>query len=242
MLNPLVRKLELFGPLPNADRRLLDDTISHPKQVESHQDLVREGDITDNVRLVLEGYACRYKILRNGRRSIFAYLVPGDFCDLNIFILKLMDHSIATVSTCTIVEIARQRILELSERPAITRALWWATLVDEATLREWLVNMGRRDAESGIAHLLCEIHLRLKAIGLADGGEFWLSITQNEIADTAGLSAVHVNRSLQSLKTKGLLSLGRGTVTIYNIKGLYDLCDFNSNYLHLDGGKADKYE
>ena len=237
MLNPLVRKLELFGPLPDADRQLLDDTISRPKQVENHQDLIREGDTTDNVRLVLEGYACRYKLLRNGRRSIFAYLVPGDFCDLNIFILKLMDHGIATVSACTIVEITRQRILELSERPAITRALWWATLVDEAILREWLVNMGRRDAESGIAHLFCEIHLRLKAIGLADSDEFCLPITQTEIADTVGLSTVHVNRSIQSLQGKGLLNVNRGRVTIHDIKGLYDICDFNSNYLHLDGGK-----
>ncbi len=146
---------------------------------------------------MLEGFAYRYKLLPDGKRSIFAYLVPGDFCDLNIFILKAMDHSIATLSACTMVDIPRPRILELLERPAIARALWWATLVDEATLREWLVNMGRRDAETSIAHLFCEMHLRLKSIGLADGGEFRLPITQNELADTVGLSAVHVNRSLQ---------------------------------------------
>lgn len=153
MENILTRKLEIFGPLPDNDRRILDDTIMRSKKIANRHDIIREGDIPEDVHLVLEGFACRYKILSDGRRSIFAYLIPGDFCDLNIFILKSMDHGIATLSASTIVDIPRNRILELCERPAIVRALWWATLVDEATLREWLVNVGKRDAETGIAHL-----------------------------------------------------------------------------------------
>lgn len=237
MPNVLTRKLELFGPLPDDDRRLLDETAKRPRKVEAHQDIIRQGDAPDDVHLVLEGFACRYKILPDGKRSIFAYLVPGDFCDLNIFILRSMDHSIATLSPCTMVDIPRPRILGLLDRPAVARALWWATLVDEATLREWLVNMGRRDAETSIAHLFCEMHLRLRSIGLADGGEFRLPITQNELADTVGLSAVHVNRSLQSLQARNLIAWDRGRVKITDIDILYRFCGFNSNYLHLDGGK-----
>ena len=239
MLNILVKKLELFGALPSDDRGLLNDVVTKTRQIDSHQDIIREGDSPTDVILVLSGFACRYKVLPDGRRSIFAFLVPGDFCDLHIFILKAMDHGIATVSPCTIVNIPRSRVLELSERPAIARALWWTTLVDEATLREWLVNIGQRDAESSIAHLFCELHLRLKGVGLSDGGEFSLPITQSELADTMGLSAVHVNRSLQSLRVQGLITLRSGRLVIPDVDRLRAACQFNPNYLHLEEGKQD---
>ena len=237
--NLLIQKLELFGPLPEIDRQLLDEVVSRPRQVEHHQDLLREGDEPNDVHLVLEGFACRYKLLPAGKRSIFAYLVPGDFCDLNTFILKAMDHSIATLSTCTVVDIPRSRILEMSDRPAIVRALWWATLVDEATLREWLVNIGRRDAESSIAHLFCEIHLRMKHVDLADDFSFRLPVTQDEIGDTVGLSTVHVNRSIHSLHQRRLCTMSRGTIMIHDMDALYKLCGFNPSYLHLTGGKVE---
>ena len=239
MISVLTRKLELFGSFPKADRHILEETVTRSKDVRAHCDLIQEGDAPSNVILVLSGFACRYKMLPDGKRSIFAFLVPGDFCDLNIFILKAMDHSIATLSPCTIVDIPRSRVLELSERPAIARALWWTTLVDEAILREWLVNMGQRDAELSIAHLFCELHLRLKGVGLADGGEFALPITQAELADTMGLSAVHVNRSLQSLRVQGLITLRSGRLVIPDVDRLRAACQFNPNYLHFEEGKQD---
>ena len=239
MANLLTRKLELFGPLPPADRSLLDDVIRDPHQVDAHQDIVREGDAPDEVNLVLEGFACRYKILPDGSRSIFAYLVPGDLCDLNIFILKAMDHTIATLSACTMVSIPRRRILELTERPAIARALWWTTLVDEATLREWLVNLGKRRADVRIAHLLCELHLRLTSVGLVEDGEFALPLTQSELADTMGMSPVHMNRSLQALRSQDLVVFKSRHLVIPDIDRLRAMSQFNPNYLHLDGGKRD---
>ena len=239
MANLLTRKLELFGPLPPLDQFLLNEVISQPHHVDAHRDIVREGDAPDEVHLVLEGFACRYKILPDGSRSIFAYLVPGDFCDLNIFILRTMDHTIATLSACQMVSIPRRRILELAERSAIGRALWWTTLVDEATLREWLVNIGKRRAEVRIAHLLCELHLRLKSVGLADGGEFSLPLTQSELADTMGMSPVHMNRSLQALRNQSLVIFKSRHLVIPDIGRLTELAQFNPNYLHLDGGKHD---
>ena len=239
MENLLTRKLELFGPLPDADRRVLDEIVASPRIVEGHLDIAREGESPKHVRLILEGFACRYKQLEDGRRQIMAYLVPGDLCDLHVFILKAMDHSIATLTTSKVVDIPRSRILELTERPAIARAFWWMTLVDEATLREWLVNLGQRDAEERVAHLFCELHLRLKSVGLSDGARFSLPITQAELGDTMGISSVHANRALQSLRSKDLITFRNREVVILDVARLQQLSGFNPNYLHLKGGKHD---
>ena len=204
MENLLTRKLESFAPLSGDDRRLLDDVVRASRPVEAHQDIIREGEAPKDVHLILKGFACRYKLLKNGRRQIVAYLVPGDFCDLNIFILSAMDHNIGTLSQCTVVDIPPNRILEMTELPVLARACWWVTLVDEATLREWLLNLGQREAAPRIAHLICELLMRLRVVGLANGNSYELPVTQAEIADTMGLTAVHVNRSLQTLRHMGL--------------------------------------
>ncbi len=205
--NVLTRKLELFGPLQDKDRDLLDELVQKSRAVSANTDLIRDGDTPSHVNLVLAGFACRYKIMPDGARQIFGYLIPGDICDLNIFVLKKMDHSIATLADSEIVDISPQQILDLLDNPRIARALWWATLVDEGTLREWVVNMGQREAAERIAHLFCELHLRLKGVGLVTDGAFRLPVTQMELADTLGLSPVHVNRSIQTLRGQNLIRL-----------------------------------
>lgn len=234
MENLLIRKLEGFGPLPDDDRRLLDDIVRRPRSFAGRKDIIREGQPPSDVHLIIEGFACRYKMLKNGNRQIIAYLVPGDFCDLHVFILKEMDHNIATLSPCKVVDIPRERILEMTERTAIARALWWVTLVDEAVLREWLVNMGRRQSDMRIAHLICEMHLRLKLVGLADGNEFELPITQAELGDTLGFSTVHANRALQKLRALELISFRGGHLVIRDPERLQRKCGFKENYLHLN--------
>lgn len=186
------------------------------------------------MRLIIQGLACRYKNLPNGRRQIVAYLIPGDFCDLHVHVLKAMDHSIATVSACKVVDIPRYRIAEMTERPALARALWWATLVDEGTMREWLLNVGQRPAVERIAHLFCEFHVKLQAAGVVTNGTFSLALNQEDIADTTGLSMVHVNRCLQQLRELGLLKMRYKIVEIGDTVALMRFCGFNSNYLHLD--------
>jgi CRP-like cAMP-binding protein len=232
-MNRLTRKLEAFGPLPDADKRLLDEVIRPAHEVGPRVDLIREGDAPSHVNLILEGFACRYKMLPDGTRQIVAYLVPGDFCDLHVFILKAMDHSIATLSRCTVVKIPRPRILELLERPAIARAFWWAALVDEATLREWLINIGARPAEQRVAHLLCELLLRLETVGLAAGDTYELPITQAELADTVSLTSVYVNRVLQRLRGEELIALKGKNLVIPDVARLKAFSGFNPNYLHL---------
>lgn len=233
MVNPLARKLCNFTHLSDDDQRFLDQVVENPHDVGPRQDLICEGDAPENVQLILEGIACRYKVLPDGRRQIMAYLVPGDFCDLHVFILRAMDHSIATLSGCKVVAIPRPVVLEMTERPAIARALWWATLVDEATLREWLVNIGQRSAEERIAHLLCELLVRLRTVGLVDGGSYAFPITQEELGETTGLSTVHVNRTLQALRAQDLITLEKKLLVIPDIDRLIAFSGFNPNYLHL---------
>jgi CRP-like cAMP-binding protein len=145
--NPLIRRFERLTPLSFEDRALLATVTKRSRLVGPYQDIIREGDVPDDVHLIVAGMACRHKTIENGARQIVGYLLPGDFCDLHIFILDQMDHTISTLSECAVVDLPRETVLRLTERPAIARALWWATLVDEGTLREGLINIGRRRAE-----------------------------------------------------------------------------------------------
>lgn len=233
MNNVFTRKLEQFAPLGDEDRHLLEQITSRTRRVEARIDLIREGDRPDDVHLILDGFACRYKLLEDGKRQIVAYLVPGDVCDLHVFILSEMDHSIATLAPCSVVDIPREAVLRLTERPALARALWWSALVDEAVLRERVVDLGRRSAEERMAHLLCELLLRLRAVGLADGDAFDLPVTQGELADSLGLSTVHVNRVLQTLRGRGLIAFESRRLIVLNPGGLMAFGGFNPNYLHL---------
>jgi CRP-like cAMP-binding protein len=237
MTNLLTRKLELFGALPDSDRRFLDRVVKSSRTIPAQENIITEGDRPNNVHLVMEGLVCRYKLITEGRRQIMAYLVPGDWCDYHIFILKEMDHSIGTLTDTRVVDVPRSTILEMMSRPLLARAVWWMTLVDEAVLREWLVNLGQRNATERIAHLFCELHLRYKSVGLSDGQRFSLPITQTDLADSMGISDVHANRSLQELRKAGLITFKAKEVIINDLERLTQLSGFNPNYLHLDGGR-----
>ena len=233
MPHALIRKLESFGPLPDGDKELIRSLTNSFKTVEAHTDIIREGEKPSDVNLILGGFAYRYKALPGGERQIVAYLMPGDFCDLHVFLLGEMDHSIATLSDVQLVKLPRRSVLDLLDRPAISRAMLMATLVDEATLREWLINIGQRSAEQRVAHFLCEWHRRLEAIGLVNEAGCELPLTQAELADTTGLSTVHANRTLRALREQGLLIFRRKRLVIPDVVRLREVCGFRQNYLHL---------
>ncbi|MEI9404122.1 Crp/Fnr family transcriptional regulator [Mesorhizobium argentiipisi] len=235
MANAFVAKVTGFGGLREDDRKWLEKVSTNPRTVARNVDLITEGEAPDHLMVILEGFAYRYKIILEGKRQIFAYLVPGDFCDLHVAILNTMDHSIATLSPCRIAYIPTRTVHELTEtRPSLTKAFWWCTLVDEAVLREWLVNVGQRTADKRIAHLFCELHVRLDAVGWATDGSFDLPITQAELADTVGLSSVHVNRSLKTLREAGLVTFRENIVHIPDVTRLKAYANFTPNYLHLE--------
>ena len=198
-----VRKLEKFTTLSDEDKRVLEDAASDTREFGPREDIIREGDRPDYVHLMVEGWAVRYKLLPNGNRAILAYLIPGDLCDIHVTLYE-MDHSIATLSPCKVACIRGETISRIMrEHERLPRALWWSTLVNEAILREWLVTVGYLPADKRLAHFICEMLLRTKAVGLTGDDSFELPLTQEELADSIGMSAVHMNRMLQELRGLG---------------------------------------
>jgi CRP-like cAMP-binding protein len=241
MSTPFIRKLERRFLLSDADREALTRASAKVRQVPAHVDLISEGDVPDDVHLIQKGFACRYKIVPDGGRSIMAYMVPGDICDLHVAILGEMDHSIATLSPCEVVAIPRETIEALTtNHPTLNRALWWAGLVDQAILREWLVSMGRRPSDKQVAHILCELLVRLEAVGLVTHNSYELPITQVDLGDTVGLSNVHINRVLQDLRGQELIVFRSRSLSIPDVQRLKAFAEFNPNYLHLEPKQQDR--
>jgi CRP-like cAMP-binding protein len=235
MTNAVVRKLELFTRLSADDKAILSRLANgRVRQFNAREDIVREGDSPKDVNVFLGGWACRYKQIEDGRRQIIAFLLPGDLCDLNVFILKEMDHSVGAITPVTVAEVSREAFEDMTlNHPRIVQALWWDCLVNAAVQREWTVNLGQRTAAERIAHLICELFLRLHSIGLARANTCEWPITQIELADTTGMSSVHVSRTINELRNLGLIVLRDRQLTVSDLPGLMRLAMFNANYLHL---------
>jgi CRP-like cAMP-binding protein len=235
--NPLIRKLQRIVPLTDVERAAIKDLCRNPRRHRKGTELIKEGDKPQSVFLILTGWAYRYKQSVDGKRQIVAYLVPGDLCDIQTFLFEEMDHSIGLLSDSEVVEIRAAEILSLMDRfPRIERALMWATLVDAATLRTWLLNVGQRLALQRVGHLICELCVRLSVVGLVEeDGSFALPLTQPQIADTTGLTTVHINRTLRQLRQDKLISTARRRLTILNYAKLAEVAGFNRTYLHTDG-------
>lgn len=232
----VIDKLGRFVPLNEAEREALRQLSKFARRHSRGTDLIAEGEKPDSVFLLLDGWAYRYKHLVDGGRQIMAYLIPGDLCDVRIFLFEEMDHSIGLLSDATVAKIPAATMLDLMDRyPRIERALMWATLVDESTLREWLLNIGQRDALQRLAHLFCELCVRLSVVKLVDDAAYSLPLTQAELADTTGMTTVHVNRSLQRLRQDGLIVMKEGRLTILDFERLAKIGGFNATYLHVDG-------
>lgn len=233
--NPLVRKLLNLARLTPEEQAHLDGLLDNVHSTARGRNIIAEGDRPDFVHLILKGWAARYKDLSDGRRQILAFLLPGDFCDLHVPILKEMDHGINAVTDCLVAYVRTEAIDEAIDRyPRIARALWWGTLVDEAVLRSWIVNTGRRDARERLAHLFCELHIRMRMVGLAGDGGFNLPMTQETLGDAAGLTAVHVNRTLKQLREEGAVEVSKQEVNVLDPERLRKIAGFNPNYLHLE--------
>jgi CRP-like cAMP-binding protein len=228
-------KLEAFTRLSEDDRAALAQISRNFRYVEPRRDLICEGDRPRFVHLMLDGWACRYKQLPDGKRQIVALFVPGDFCDVNVYILKAMDHSIGAITRLKVAQITAEEMSALTtERPRITQALWWHELVTAAVQREWTLNLGQRSAYERLAHLLVELYLRLNVVGRGQNGRCDFPLTQNDLADATGLTSVHVNRTLQELRRDGLIELERKQLQILDLERMMDVAMFNPNYLHLD--------
>jgi CRP-like cAMP-binding protein len=232
MHNRFIAKLRGFVELSDADIAALEQATAMPTRYRPRQDIIREGDRTGPVFVVLEGWACRYKILPSGTRQITAFLMPGDACDLHIGMLEEMDHSIQALTSARVVAISRGAIERMmNDHARIARGMYLAQLVDEATLRAWIVSMGRRSSIERVAHLLCELYLRAHMLSASDP-LVELPLSQIVLADALGMTPVHINRVLRDLREAGALQLSRGRIVVADTGRLVQIAGFDENYLH----------
>jgi CRP-like cAMP-binding protein len=232
MPGSLVRKLEQFMPLSDAEKQVVKAAPVRVRSVGAREDIVSDGHRPTEVSLITEGFACRYKLLGDGRRQILAFLIPGDICELNAVLLGPMDHGIAALNRCQIAMIPHKKLFDIIEKyPRLALALWASSMLDAAIYRQWLTSIGRSSAYARIAHLLCEVWCRLEAVGLTHGGSYELPVTQTDIGDAMGLSTVHVNRTLQELRADGLITLHSNVVVLLDWKRLQTVGEFDPSYL-----------
>lgn len=230
----LVRKLETVADLTAGDKAQLHDLCRDVGRVKAKRDVISEGDRPERVHLIVRGWAARYKLLKDGKRQITAFLIPGDLGDVHVTLLSHMDHGIVALTPCTVAYLDSSELHRVtSDNSRLARAMWWSTLVDEATLRQWVVNVGRRDAYQRIAHVLCEVHARMELVGLVEDGRLPLPLSQDELADATGLTAVHTNRTIQRLRQDGLIEIGGGMLRVPDIEALQEAGGFDPNYLHV---------
>lgn len=231
----LVQRFETYANLTNHERYALEALSSDYRTVEGCRDIIREGERPEHIHLIVDGWAIRYKSLPAGNRQITAVLLPGDFVDLRVAVLRRMDHSVRTVTRCQVAYIKPETIEDLtSNHSKLASAFLCSTLVGEANLRSWLVSIGRRDAYERLAHLICELHARLKLVGLVRGSTFDLPLTQEQVGDATGLTAVHINRMLQRLRAEKLIDLRRNVITVPNINALRRAAGFDPAFLHME--------
>lgn len=226
----------------NALRRLSEEGAIAVKaallerivKVAAGEDVACEGERPDRVRIFLSGWACRYKVLEDGRRQILNFVMPGETCDTHVYLLSVMDHSIGTLTPVVYSELDREAFEHLiSIDRSVAEAFHCEALAHSSIQREWAINLGRRDALERVAHLLCELFERLRVVGLVDRQSFGFPVTQMDLADATGLSTVHLNRTLQELRASRLITLKDRYLTIHDFEALSRMAMFNPSYLHL---------
>jgi len=241
--NPLelmVRKLELWHPLSAEERAAVLALPFTRRQLNAHDHIVWEGDRPQHTCLLLSGYAFRHKVAGNGGRQILSIHIKGDLVDLQNSMLGTADHNVQMLTACEVALIPFEMILDLTfQMPNIGMAMWYETLVEASIFREWILNIGRRDAHARIGHLLCEFAVRLEVAELGIQTDYELPITQEQLADAVSLTAVHVNRTLKKFEGDGLISRQSScAVTIGDWNKLAHAGDFESTYLHLRDDEA----
>ena len=230
----LIRRLQAHCSLSPVEIEALQHCPLTTRMIQDNSDIVREGDRPTECCLLVEGFLFRYKMLDDGSRQILSLHVPGDMPDLQGLYLEVMDHSLGALAPSRVAMIPHAAILDLIRRfPGIAAALWRETLIDGSIFREWLSNVGRRPAYERAAHLFCEFFVKMKLAGLAKGDSCDFPLSQQELGDALGLSVVHVNRTVQQLRSKGLVHLSSRSLSIPDFGALQAVGGFDDKYLHM---------
>jgi CRP-like cAMP-binding protein len=240
--HPFVRKVESIAlfKLSEEERAALIALPLQVAQFDAYQDIVREGDRPSRCFALLDGFASTYKTTFSGKRQIAAFHVPGDVPDIQSLHLKVLDNSISTIGPCRIGFVQHDAMRALFQaHPRIGSAFWRATLIDAALVREWMLNTGRREAYARMAHLFCELIMRLDAVGLMSDRTYSLPMTQPELGDALGITPIHVNRTLGDLRNAGLITVRSRRLTVHDWDGLVAAGEFDPTYLHLGSQDAE---
>lgn len=234
VLAPLVRKLEYWHPLGEAERSALLALPHTFRDLDANQVIVWDGDHPQNTCLLVSGFAIRHKLAGNGGRQIMSIHMKGDLVDLQNSLLGSADHNVQMITAGTVGLIPVQAVREIAfQFPSIGMAMWYETLVEASIFREWILNVGRRDAFTAIAHLLCEFAVRLEVAELGESVDYELPFTQEQLADAVSLTSVHVNRTLMRLEQEGHIRRTKRKIRIDDWQKLAKVADFEPRYLHL---------
>lgn len=234
-LAPMVRKLSLWGPLSDDDRAQILELPHQRRRLDANQYLVWDGDRPQNTCVLLSGFAFRHKHAGNGGRQIVSIHMRGDIVDLQNSLLGIADHNVQMLTAGEVALIPVAAVRDIATRnPVIGMAMWYETLVEGSIFREWVLNIGRRDARTRIAHLLCEFAVRLEIAELGHPTHYELPITQEQLADAVALTPVHVNRTLMNLEAEQLITRTKRVISITDWTKLVKVADFEPRYLHLD--------
>jgi len=234
MITAHLKKLRLRAAISADEERVIHGLVAESRRSRADTVLVKAGQPLNVSMLVLDGWLVRSKDLPSGERQVMEIHLPGDFADLHGFTLKQLDHDLIAITECVIGYVPHERLMELTEKhPRLARIYWLSTNIDAAITREMALSLGQRSAISRMAHLFCELHTRLAIIGRTDGDTFEFPLTQRELGECLGLTVVHVNRTLQELRRRGLVRAENRHVTITDRRGLEDVAEFDPTYLQL---------
>jgi len=235
MLDKHLMKLRVRDEISLEEETAIRDSVREITTARGRSTVVRAHERMDFSTILVSGIACRRKDLEDGRSQITELQVPGDFTDLHSFSLKYLDHDVVALTQCKFAVIPHERLKWITEHlPHLARVYWFATNLDAAIHREWELSLGRRPAPARMANLFCELYIRLNIVGLTTGYSYDLPLTQETLAETLGLTSVHVNRTLQLLRSEGNVQFDKGRVTISDWEGLTATAEFDPGYLYLE--------
>lgn len=231
----LLRRLCLWADLDSAECEEVYTLPYQRRHLEAGQYLVWDGDRPHHACLLVSGFAYRHKYAGNGGRQILSIHMKGDLVDLQNSLLGVADHNVQMLTAGEVALMPVEALRDLAFRsPSIGMAMWYETLVEGSIFREWVLNVGRRDARTRIGHLLCELAMRMETAGIGGPTSYELPITQEQLADAVALTPVHVNRTMMKLEQDGLITRTRRMITIADWKALVKVADFEPRYLHLE--------
>lgn len=240
-LGRFLHRLELRSRLDEDERRALLDLPGTLVTHGAHRDIVRPGQLLDYATLIVTGLAARFDRLADGSRQTTAIHVPGDMADLHSVPVPQAGWGIEALIDTEVLQVPHEALRSLAVgRPRVAFALWRDSIVDASILAKWISALGRRSAPQRLAHFYCEMGIRLEQAGLATRDDFVLPMTQMQLAEVLGVTAVHLNRSLQSLRAEGLIRTEGRRVEIVDEAALCAVAEFDPRYLLLEpaGGRS----